>query len=168
MADEYISFTPIRSYFETAGERYLLSRKKLAETSQIGHCIENSGIHGMERLNSLSKSEIMAISGITKKDYPCIKETLDLFRVEYSNQTWEMPHFNDFELGYIYHLAIYRKRTNYYDIAMAFFQLADERNRHPLRDILFFIHTKLISITRDEFLTIVAKKNYCTHGIEIA
>jgi len=159
MANEVLTFTPIWFCFETEERRRQRSMKESAAAHKVKDCISHSGIYNMERLNSMTQEEILAIPGIKKNDYHYVEEALEDFRKEFGNLKWKMPEFTDIEHGYLLHVMVYRKPPHYYELLKIFSDLENEKNKHPLHSIMSQIYYKLRSIERDEFAAIMAAKD---------
>jgi len=126
---------------------------------RVATCFSESGIFNMERINSMTREEILAIRGIKKTDYRYVEEAIEDFKNEFSDLKWQMPDFNEMEQGYLLHVMAYQKPPHYYELLRIFNDLKDERNKHPLRSIMAQIYFKLRTIERDEFAAIMAAKD---------
>ena len=94
MANEVLTFMPIWFCFETEERRRQRSMKENAAAHKVKDCISHSGIYNMERLNSMTREEILAIPGIKKNDYHYVEEALEDFRKEFGNLKWKIYNWN--------------------------------------------------------------------------
>lgn len=112
----------------------------------------------MERLNSMSKAEILAIHGISTKSYRYVQEGLDDFRAAVGDNTWSMPDFDDTEMGFIMDELHKRRPEDFYYLVSRFCDLAQDSYQHPQMEVMERIYYKLSSIHADEFQAIMTGK----------
>ena len=113
----------------------------------------------MERLNSMTEQEILAIPRVSHKSFRYIREALEDFRTAHGDDKWEMPDFDQRELDHIQHVLAHDKPTAYYYLVSRFHNLALDETNHPEMDVMERIYYKLSSIHVEEFATILAGKS---------
>lgn len=167
MSAKFISSTPIWRFLECSQRRGQRTRGEKSTCGRITIYLIRGGAINMERLNSMTEKEIMAIPGIQKASYRYIQEALDDFRAEYGNLTWEMPDFDGAEIRYILNEMMFRKLTRYCDLVLDFLGMAQDEYQHPYMEVMEQIYYKLSSIDRDEFAAIMDAKgiNLANYGL---
>ena len=159
MIAQFTSSTPIWRYIQSRARRKTRTRGENSAAGRVSHFLYRGGVTNMERLSTMTETELLKIRGISIKSCNFVQEALNDFRADYGETSWSMPDFDSQELNYILNELESRKADDFIRLRYTFHDLAQEENQHPQMELMERIFYKLDSVTRDEFAAIMAEND---------